>query len=294
MCGIFDHASGGIHGLHFFPATRDTRAVGQNLRIVMKPTILVLSVFMLLPSGMPLEAAGVSPDVQEAGRLASLQSTVAHTDCQTCSWESPTLGLPAPGNALRLFDGTSTGHFETGSRMTADGHLAAGATTTKTFQDFHLHVEFKVPYKPEAVGQDRGNSGVYIQRRYEVQILDSCGLTPQIDGCGALYRQRKPDINACTPPLMWQTYDIAFTAARFNEDGVKTTNARITVWHNGVLIHNDVELTNKTGAGQPEGPNAMPITFQDHDNPVVFRNIWIIDQSEVSGSDSIAQWNPVR
>jgi sugar phosphate isomerase/epimerase len=174
--------------------------------------------------------------------------------------------------AWKVIDGTAQVVPGTGS-----------AVTRLPFQDFRLHVEFNVPKLPPlAEGEDRGNrgnSGVYLQRRYEVQILDSYGQESQIWDCGALYRARKPDVNASKPAGQWQSYDILFRAPRWTGEGPKarnTENARITVWHNRVLIHDDVELENKTGAGQPEGPEPGPILLQDHGNEVQFRNVWIV------------------
>ena len=129
---------------------------------------------------------------------------------------------------------------------------------------------------PSAAGQGRGNSGVYVQRRYEVQVLDSFGLDGVENECGALYRQKAPDVNMCLPPLSWQTYDIWFTAARFDAEGNKIANARITLLHNGVPVQNDYEITGKTGAGKPEGPEPFPILLQNHGNPVQYRNIWLV------------------
>ncbi len=163
----------------------------------------------------------------------------------------------------------------------ADGVLTAGkgsVMTREKYRDFKLHVEFSVPQPPEgAKDQARGNSGVYIQRRYEVQILDSMGDDPpKFNGCGSLYRQRAPDKNMCRKPGEWQVYDIAFRAARFDESGKKTENARITVVWNGETVHKDVEIKDKTGAGKPEGPEPGPILLQDHGAPVRFRNLWIL------------------
>ena len=182
---------------------------------------------------------------------------------------SPTLGARPPA------DGTSTEHFEGGKR-TADGLLMVGAITKGNVRDFQMHLEFRTPFMPSAAGQRRGNSGVYIQRRYEVQILDSFGLSGENNECAGLYKQRKPRINMCLPPLSWQTYDIDFRAARFGSGGKKIQNARLSVRHNGVTVHDDVELTNKTGAGRKEAPTPLPILLQNHGNPVHFRNIWLV------------------
>ena len=192
---------------------------------------------------------------------------------------SPTLGLRAPSYADVLFNGTNTDAFKNG-KMNDAGHLMVGTEFAKAYGDFQLHIEFMLPYMPEARGQGRSNSGVYIHSRYEVQVLDSFGLNGEFNECAALYRQRKPDLNMCLPPLTWQTYDITFRAARFDEEGQKTENARITVKHNGVAVHNNVEIVNKTGAGAKEGPKLLPIKLQNHSNPVVFRNIWIADSSK--------------
>jgi hypothetical protein len=166
----------------------------------------------------------------------------------------------------------------------ADGTLqvtpGSGSIVTKQpYRDFVLHLEFKTPSMPEAQGQGRGNSGVYIQKRYEVQILDSYGLESKNNDCGAIYQVKAPDVNVCKKPEEWQSYDILFHAARF-DGSQKVADARITVYQNGVLIHNDVAIPHKTGAGQPEGPEAGPVLLQDHNNAVSFRNIWIVPLSE--------------
>ena len=188
---------------------------------------------------------------------------------------SRTLGARPPVGAQILFLGRDARAF-TGGKVTYDHLLVAGADTNDPFRDFSLHVEFRTPYMPAARGQGRGNSGVYIQGRYEVQVLDSFGLEGADNECGGLYKQRAPRLNMCFPPLIWQTYDIDFTAARFDPSGRKLANARITVRHNGVVVHDNVELTAKTGGGAAEGPDPRPIRFQDHGNPVHFRNIWLV------------------
>jgi len=187
---------------------------------------------------------------------------------------SPTLDAAPPQGATVLFDGAETDELS-GRPVVDDRMLLAGATTREAYRDFYLHVEFRTPYSPSRRGQGRGNSGVYIQQRYEVQILDSFALDGAFNECGALYRQRAPDVNACLPPLSWQTYDIWFTAARFDGEGRKIADAIISVLHNGVVVHHNVRLKDKTGAGQPEAPDPRPIQFQNHGDPVYFRNVWI-------------------
>jgi hypothetical protein len=210
-------------------------------------------------------AVGVDNSGRQLGRLSKIGRT------------SRTMGLMPPANATVLFDGRSTDQFQPGAKITEDGLLMPGVLTKMPVQAFHMHLEFRTPYMPTATGQSRGNSGVYIQRRYEVQILDSFGLDGVFNEAGALYRQTPPDINMALPPLTWQTYDIWFTPPQFAADGTtKIANARITVLHNGIPVHWHREITAKTGGGQQEAPNPLPIQLQDHGNPVVFRNIWIV------------------
>ncbi len=191
-----------------------------------------------------------------------------------------------PSDAIVLFDGGDLSKWqrEGGGEIkwtVANGELqivpdSGSIVTDRPFTDFAMHLEFKIPNLAEDLsGQGRGNSGVYIQKRYEIQILDSYGLEPEFNGCGSIYRFKAPDQNVCKKPEQWQSYDIRFRAARFDGDK-KVADARITVYQNGVLIHDDVAVPNKTGAGQPEGPNPGPILLQDHGNPVSFRNIWIV------------------
>lgn len=202
---------------------------------------------------------------------------------------SPTLGLVPPANAVRLFDGSDTGELSN-LKIAADGLMEVGAITKRKFGDFRMHLEFRTPYMPAARGQGRGNSGVYIQQRYEVQILDSFGLAGEFNECGSLYRQTPPDVNMCLPPLAWQTYDIVFTAARFDpETKAKTSPARITVYHNGVAVHDDRQLPSKTGAGQPEGPTPNPILFQNHSDPVRFRNVWFVERAADDPTPTLAE-----
>lgn len=196
--------------------------------------------------------------------------------------KSPTMGAKPPKDAVVLFDGTDLKQFAK-AEMTDNGLLMEGATVKPMFQDFNLHCEFRLPFKPEGRSQGRANSGFYLQSRYEVQVLDSFAEPPTYNGCGALYRYRKPDVNACLPPLQWQTYDVIFTAPRWGADNKKIRNARITVWHNGTKVHDNRELESKTGAGSEEAPTLLPIKLQDHNNPVRFRNFWVIDRGLSAG-----------
>lgn len=190
---------------------------------------------------------------------------------------SPTLGAEAPEGATVLFDGSDVDSF-VNAQMTENGLLQEGALISPMFQDFNLHVEFRLPYMPQAEGQQRANSGLYLQSRYECQVLDSFGTEKMYNGLGALYRTKAPDVNMAFPPLVWQTYDIQFTAPRWASDQTKVRDAHVTSWVNGVKVQDNVALQNKTGAGKPEAPVLLPINIQNHGDPVRFRNIWIIDR----------------
>ncbi len=203
--------------------------------------------------------------------------------------QSPTMGKAAPEGALiMLQDGKATEHLK---GEVKDGLIWAGSKTETKVGDFSMHLEFRLPYKPARTpsSQDRGNSGVYIFNNYEIQVLDSFALDfrdkennaiePQSDNkqwCGSFYKLKLPDMPMSRPPLTWQTYDIDFTAPKFEGDK-KVANARITVRHNGVLIHDDYELETGTGAGgkRPEKPEDY-IYLQGHGNPVAYRNFWVL------------------
>jgi len=149
------------------------------------------------------------------------------------------------------------------------------ALTPEKYQDFQAHIEFNVNENNNKYGwQQNGNSGFYIQQRYEVQVLNCFGMKPEKQSCGALYKFKAADVNACKKAGEWQSYDIVFRAARW-KGTLKVENARITVIHNGVLIHDDVAIPNKTGAGKLEGPEPRPIRLQEHTNPVQYRNFWV-------------------
>lgn len=246
------------------------------------------------PLNYDVDGETVSVSTAEGEQLGSLRKVQR---------KSPTLGLAPPWEATRLFDGDDLWQFRTGV-ITEEGWLepdpdGRGDVFLKHgYQDFILHVEFRVPYKPYAKGQARGNSGCYLQCRYEVQILDSFGLDLQFNDCGSLYRVKEPDVNMCLPPLSWQTYDIVFHGARFDDRGEKTGNVVISVWHNGVKIHDRFELDRKTGAGKQETPEVLVTKFQDHGNPVRFRNMWIIDLNQPVPAPlahpDFVPWSPER
>ncbi len=195
--------------------------------------------------------------------------------------ESPTLGKEPPEGAVVLFDGTDVDMWEDGAEMREDGLLREGALSRDDFADAYIHLEFMNPYFTES----RVNSGVYIMRRYEVQIYESFGYPNAQQNEAALYNERAPDINASLPPLQWQTFDIWFRAPRFDEDGEKTENVRITVKHNGVLVHDDVELEGGTGAGGSlEEVAAAQLYLQDHNAETLFRNVWLVEDLDYEGA----------
>jgi hypothetical protein len=196
--------------------------------------------------------------------------------------KSPTLGQPAPAGAIVLFDGTGPADEATtlvNPRITDDGLLMEGVTSQVMHGDATLHIEFRLPYQPKDRGQQRGNSGAYMAGGYEVQMLDSFGLEGKDNECGGIYSVAAPAVNMCLPPLEWQSYDIDFTAPRF-EGGAKVKDATVTVRHNGVLVQKNTAVPKITPAGpqkteQPTGP----LYLQDHGNPVRYRNIWVQPKS---------------
>lgn len=197
--------------------------------------------------------------------------------------KSPTLDSRPPAGAVVLFDGTSADAWEKGKME--NGLLQATSCMSKQhFGDYTLHVEFRTPYKPHARGQARGNSGIYLNGRWETQVLDSFGLEGRDNECGGVYSLSPPRLNMCLPPLAWQTYDVDFTAATFDAEGKRLSWPRATVRLNGVVVHENLELKKDCTASAPLSTPLQtakgPIFLQDHGNPVVYRNIWVMPREQ--------------
>jgi hypothetical protein len=204
-------------------------------------------------------------------------------------WPEPSVIVPGPAgappsDAIVLFDGKDLSQWKGGDNWEiTDGVATArknGISTKQSFGDCQLHVEFATPSEVKGSGQGRGNSGIYMMGRYEVQILDSFENKTYFDGqCGALYKQQPPTVNASRRPGEWQSFDIIFEAPHFDDTGHVTKPAIVTVLHNGVLIQNHVALQGTTSYFKaPEyepHPSKQPIQIQFHGNPVRFRNIWL-------------------
>ena len=230
---------------------------------------------------LTLSVLGVSAMALNAAFVEEFKSGI--------KWVEPPLVNPGPvggppSDAKVLFGGTDMSQWEGGDKWEIkDGYAVVkggGVVTKESFGDCQLHVEWASPEVVQGSGQGRGNSGIYFMQRYEVQVLDSYDNPTYFDGQAAsIYKQTPPLVNACRKPGEWQSYDIIFTAPRFDERGQLTRPAYVTVLHNGVLVQNHFELLGGTFYDRPPAYEAhaarLPIHIQDHGNPVRYRNIWI-------------------
>jgi hypothetical protein len=199
---------------------------------------------------------------------------------------------PAPADAIVLFNGHDLSGWRNAdsANLPARWKVASGymevvsgtgnIATTRTFGDAQLHVEWETPVPATGEGQERGNSGVFLMGKYEVQVLDSYDNITYADGqAAAMFGQYPPLVNASRPPGQWQTYDIIWHGPRWSASGDLSAPARITVFHNGVLVQDDVALTGPTAfmhrPPYTHDPDQLPLALQDHHSPVRFRNIWI-------------------
>lgn len=234
-------------------------------------------------------------EISDGKLTGGRHSDGARFELERYTLESPTLGLEPPEDATIIFDGENLDAFKLAKTIEQtweikpggilQAHPDVGNLNTKVrYRDITLHLEFRTPLMPMAQGQERANSGVFLQDTFEVQILDSYGLPGYWNDCGALYQIVAPKVNMCLPPLQWQTYDIEYRAGRFEKREILEL-PRITVRHNGVLIHNDVELPHGTSYSAEKGPSRPPhrpefLRLQAHGNRVQFRNIWMVKHEE--------------
>lgn len=214
-------------------------------------------------------------------------------------WDEPKIVTPgtagaAPSDAIVLFDGKDMSAWENGDLwIVQDGYVISdkkSIQTKQSFGDVQLHIEFATPAEVSGEGQGRGNSGVlFMGGRYEVQILDSYENQTYFDGqAAAIYKQHPPLVNVSRKPGEWQTYDIVFTAPRFDLQGRLVEPAYVTVLHNGVLVQNHFKLAGNTPFTQAPSytphPEKLPLELQYHRNPIRFRNIWIREIQEIHGT----------
>ena len=208
------------------------------------------------------------------------------------NYESPTMGAKAPENAIVLFNGANFDAWDNaeGWVLTEDGAMmvtpdANDLVSKQQFKDLKMHIEFRTPFQPKERGQGRGNSGVFVQDEYEVQVLDSFGLEGCYDECGALYKVSAPYVNAALPPTHWQTYDITYRAARFSDDGAVKEYPRMTVLHNGYVIQKDQEIPQITAWKEKDRLQPPPtepghIKLQSHGSHYVqYRNVWVVEEN---------------
>lgn len=215
------------------------------------------------------------------GRLSAKSHYGQHFELDWFESKSPNVGMKPPAGAVILLpvkEGSKpdlSGWTNSNWKALDGGIMQVTKKTNRTKRQFtdikHFHIEFKLPLEPLKRGQGRANSGVYLLDRYEVQVLDSFGLTHTSGDCGGLYNIARAKVNASLPPETWQTYDITFRAARLDEKGKVKELPRITVIHNGIKIHDGREIPRSNH--RTKGP----IQLQDHGHPIQFRNMWIVE-----------------
>jgi hypothetical protein len=233
--------------------------------------------------------------------IVCTSSLLAEEYLNGITWEKPPIIEPGknvgdpPSDATILFSGTEVDEWHNGENWSIqDGALVSGkgmVTSKKKFGDCQLHIEWSAPTPAKGSGQGRGNSGLFLMGKYELQILDSYDNETYYDGqAGAIYKQTPPAVNATRPPGEWNTYDVFWTAPKFKEDGSLDAPAYITAIHNGVLLLNHFALKGDTPFNRPPEYNAHapvgPISLQDHGNPVRFRNIWVREFKPASGTQT--------
>jgi Domain of Unknown Function (DUF1080) len=242
------------------------------------------------------QGGGYSATIDANGLTMSGKISSGETFSLTKTYrQSPTLNAKPPSGAKILFDGKNLTAWKEGTAdLTIDSLMkpfgstaASGAITKSSFQNFTLHLEFRVPFMPLERGLDRGNSGIYLQGRYELQILDSFGTDLELSGgeslkakhqCGSFFEYYGPSLNMSFPPLAWQTFDIEFTAANYDAGGkIKLKPAYASIWLNGILVQEKRAVENATLLGDLPGPEAGPLRFQAYGDSVYFRNIWLTE-----------------
>jgi hypothetical protein len=221
----------------------------------------------------------------EAGKMMISDGMKIEATLSRVERKSPTLGEKPPQGAVVLFEKPEDIEKWKDAQLAelSDGKFLScspgkNILTKDAFKDFKSHLEFRLAWMPNSTGQGRSNSGLYLQNRYELQMLDSFALKGENNECGGFYTQFAPSVNMCLPPMVWQTYDIDFKAAEFDKDGKRVKPATVTVVHNGVKIQDNVELKGPTPGGQKEDDKPGPLHLQWHGDPLVYRNIWVVEK----------------
>jgi len=272
-----------------FPIGRDRYRINLVPKLDMRcPPLLVVEVERSGDS-LSFKQGGISGEFRDGVCTGSRRAGGATFQMKKTERLSISLGEAPPQGAIVLYDGTNLDQWEAaeGWEILPDGTLMVtpdgkDLKSKATYKDVRMHIEFRTPLLPHARGQQRGNSGVFLQDAYEIQILDSYGLEGYYNECGALYKVAAPRVNACAPPLQWQTYDITYRAPIYDDDGTLRANPYMTVFHNGVLVHNYQEVPWRTDWKEkdrlrPPPTEPGPIRLQAHHNYIQFRNIWLFD-----------------